>query len=73
MTDCWFFTRQKHSPAFTGTISGITKAMVGLGSVDNTTDALKPVSSAMLTALNAKQSTLVTLETGNVCASLGHK
>ena len=32
------------SPTFTGTVSGITKAMVGLGNVDNTSDASKPVS-----------------------------
>jgi hypothetical protein len=42
------------SPTFTGTVSGITKAMVGLGSVDNTTDATKPVSTATQTALNLK-------------------
>lgn len=30
------------SPTFTGTVSGITKSMVGLGNVDNTSDALKP-------------------------------
>ena len=34
------------SPTFTGTVGGITKAMVGLSNVDNTTDALKPVSTA---------------------------
>lgn len=32
----------------------VTKADVGLGSVDNTADSAKPVSSAQLTALNAK-------------------
>lgn len=42
------------SPTFTGTVSGITKAMVGLGNVDNTSDANKPVSTAQQTALNAK-------------------
>lgn len=41
-------------PTFTGTVSGITKSMVGLGNVDNTTDANKPVSSATQTALDAK-------------------
>ena len=34
------------SPTFSGTVAGITKAMVGLGSVDNTADASKPVSTA---------------------------
>ncbi|MFM7990404.1 MAG: hypothetical protein ACKPKO_64915, partial [Candidatus Fonsibacter sp.] len=38
-------------PAFTGTVSGITKAMVDLGNVDNTTDASKPISSATQSAL----------------------
>lgn len=42
------------SPTFTGTVGGITKSMVGLGNVDNTTDANKPVSTATQTALNAK-------------------
>ncbi len=42
------------SPTFTGTVSGITKSMVGLGSVDNTTDANKPVSTAQLSALDLK-------------------
>jgi hypothetical protein len=44
------------SPTFTGTINGITKSMVGLSNVDNTTDALKPISSATQTALDAKLS-----------------
>jgi len=42
------------SPTFTGTVSGITKTMVGLGNVDNTTDANKPVSTATQTALDLK-------------------
>ena len=47
------------SPTFTGTVAGITKTMVGLGNVDNTTDALKPISSATQTALDAKLTTSV--------------
>lgn len=39
------------SPTFTGTVGGITKAMVGLGSVDNTPDASKPVSTAQAAAI----------------------
>lgn len=35
------------SPSFTGTVTGITKSMVGLGSVDNTADINKSVSSAV--------------------------
>jgi len=42
------------SPTFTGTVSGITKSMVGLGSVDNTSDVNKPVSTATQTALDLK-------------------
>ena len=42
------------SPTFTVTVSGITKTMVGLGSVDNTTDANKPISTATQTALDLK-------------------
>ena len=42
------------SPTFTGTVSGITKAMVDLGNVDNTSDANKPVSTATQTALDLK-------------------
>ena len=34
------------SPTFTGTVSGITKTMVGLANVDNTADANKSVASA---------------------------
>ena len=42
----------KASPTFTGTVSGITAAMVGLGNVNNTSDANKPISTATQTALN---------------------
>ncbi len=44
------------APTFTGTVSGITKTMVGLGNVDNTTDALKPISSATQAAMDLKAS-----------------
>ena len=43
-----------NNPTFTGTVSGITKAMVGLDNVDNTSDAAKPISTAVQTALDAK-------------------
>ena len=43
-----------NSPTFTGTVSGIDKSMVGLGSVDNTSDAAKPISAATQTALSTK-------------------
>ena len=42
------------SPAFTGTVTGITKSMVGLSNVDNTADIYKPISTAQQTALNLK-------------------
>ena len=45
----------KDNPTFTGTIAGITKAMVGLGNVDNTSDANKPISSATQSALTTEQ------------------
>jgi microcystin-dependent protein len=41
-------------PTFTGTVSGVSKTMVGLGSVDNTADTAKPVSTAQQTALDLK-------------------
>lgn len=45
------------SPTFTGTVGGITKAMVGLGNVDNTADTAKPISTAVSTALAGKAAT----------------
>ena len=44
------------SPTFTGTVSGITKSMIGLGNADDTSDANKPISTATQTALNLKAS-----------------
>jgi uncharacterized protein (TIGR02145 family) len=43
-----------NNPTFTGTVAGIDKTMVGLGNVDNTTDAGKPISTATQTALDLK-------------------
>jgi len=48
----------KASPTFTGTVSGINKSMVGLGSVDNTSDEAKPISIATQTALDLKLNTM---------------
>ena len=75
------------SPTFTGTVTvptlsvtttatGITKSMVGLSNVDNTTDAGKPVSTAQQTALDLKANlvspTLVTPVLGSATGtSLG--
>ena len=38
----------------TGTVSGITKAMISLGSVDNTSDLLNNISAATQTALTLR-------------------
>jgi hypothetical protein len=54
------------SPTFTGTVAGITATMVGLGNVDNTSDANKPVSTATQTALNLKANLASPTFTGNV-------
>jgi hypothetical protein len=53
------------SPTFTGTVSGITKEMVGLANVDNTSDVNKPVSTATQTALNLKNNLISHLEFNN--------
>ena len=55
-----------NSPTFSGTVAGITKAMVGLDSVDNTTDASKPISSLTQTALNLKADLASPTFTGTV-------
>ena len=44
----------KLNPTFSGTVGGISKAMVGLGSVDNTSDANKPTTQAVTNLLAAK-------------------
>jgi hypothetical protein len=49
-------------PTFTGTVSGVTKAHVGLGDVDNTKDVDKPISGPTQTALDAKANSLVTID-----------
>jgi hypothetical protein len=53
-------------PTFTGTVSGVTKNHVGLGNVDNTSDANKPISTATQTALDAKASLSGATFTGDV-------
>lgn len=47
-------TAYNHSQIITGNPHRITKTDIGLGSVDNTADSAKPVSTAQLTALNLK-------------------
>ena len=46
--------QKQNNPTFTGTVAGITKSMVGLSTVDNTSDLSKPLSTATQTALDAK-------------------
>jgi hypothetical protein len=52
--------------AFTGPVTGITKLMVGLGNVTDTSDADKPVSTLQQTALNAKANLTGATFTGTV-------
>lgn len=56
------------------TFQTLNKTAVGLGNVDNTSDANKPISTATQTALNAKQDTLVSgtnIKTINSTSLLG--
>jgi hypothetical protein len=59
------------SPTFTGTVSGITKSMIGLANVDNTSDADKPVSTATQSALDAKAPLASPTFTGTVTLPSG--
>ena len=59
------------NPTFTGTVSGITKSMVGLGNVDNISDADKPVSTAQQAALNLKANLASPAFTGTVLLPAG--
>ena len=58
------------SPTFTGTVSGVTKAHVGLGNVDNTADSAKPVSTAQATAIATAKSEAIADATSQVNALL---
>jgi hypothetical protein len=57
------------NPTFTGTVAGITKTMVGLSNVDNTSDANKPVSTATQTALDLKAPKAAPTFTGTLTAA----
>ena len=61
----------KLNPTFSGTVSGITKTMVGLENVDNTSDTSKPISSLTQTALNEKANSSTTYTKGEVDTELG--
>ena len=43
-----------NNPTFTGTVTGVTKAMVGLPNANDTSDINKPISTAQQSALNLK-------------------
>jgi len=58
------------SPTFTGTVSGVTKAHVGLGSADNTADTAKPVSTAQATAIATAKAEAIASATAQVDALL---
>ena len=58
------------SPTFTGTVSGITKTMVGLGSADNTADTAKPVSTAQASAIATAKAEAIADATSQVNALL---
>jgi hypothetical protein len=60
-------------PTFTGTVAGVSKSHVGLGSVDNTSDAAKPVSTAQATSIATKAPTASPTFTGTVAGvTKGH-
>jgi hypothetical protein len=59
------------SPTFTGTVSGISATMVGLGNVNNTADTAKPVSTDQQTALDLKANIASPTFTGNVTIPAG--
>lgn len=57
LDDAQTFTQKTLTSPVINTPTGIVKGDVGLGSVDNTSDAGKPVSTAQQTALNLKENT----------------
>lgn len=65
-----------NNPTFTGTVSGITKSMVGLSNVDNTSDVNKPVSTAVQAELDKKTDELylyVPVSNATTASSANHK
>lgn len=66
----WYVIAKADSPTFTGTVSGISATMIGLGSVDNTADTAKPVSTAQQTAIDLKANIASPTFTGNVNTSI---
>lgn len=60
-----------HSPTFTGTVSGITKSMVGLSNIDNTSDLDKPISTAAQSALDLKLNKVASIVYSNSSYTVG--
>lgn len=58
-----------NNPTFTGTVGGVTKTMVGLGNVDNTSDINKPISTLTQAAINALADTVAT-KSNNLSSSV---
>jgi hypothetical protein len=56
------------SPTFTGTVAGVSKSMVGLGNVDNTSDATKNSASATLTnkSISGSSNTLTNIAQSSI-------
>ena len=73
VTDMGVTIRSDVGITLNGSVSGISKSSVGLGNVDNTSDANKPISTATQTALNGKQATVTggasTITSSNLTAS----
>ena len=73
VTDMGVTIRSDVGITLNGSVSGISKSSVGLGNVDNTSDANKPISTATQTALNGKQATVTggasTITSSNLAAS----
>jgi len=59
----------KASPTFTGTVAGITATMVGLGNVDNTSNATERAATATLTNKRINKRTSTTTSTATLTPS----
>lgn len=66
VTDMGVTIRSDVGITLNGSVSGISKSSVGLGNVDNTSDANKPISTATQTALNGKANTSHTHAAGDI-------
>jgi hypothetical protein len=62
----------KASPTFTGTVAGITATMVGLGNVDNTSNATERAATATLTNKRINKRTSTTTSTATLTPSFAN-